>query len=147
MSNTRVLLRTLAAATAAAAIGVPSAAARTTDFHPQPTTHGLESPYQTPQDLRSPDARDAAGGAQAPQDLRSPDARDAASPTPVPGLPVFPAAVTTSVPKPVVHHTSAGNGGVSGATIGFGIAGLVLIAGLVGLGATSRRRARTRVTA
>jgi hypothetical protein len=31
------------------------------------------------QDLRSPDARDAASAAEAPQDLRSPDSRDAAA--------------------------------------------------------------------
>jgi hypothetical protein len=65
-------LRMLAAALAALAIAVPAASAAV----PAPD---LQTPVQTQtqtQDLRSPDARDAAAAVR--QDLRSPDARDAA---------------------------------------------------------------------
>jgi hypothetical protein len=72
------------------------------------------------QDLRSPDARDAATPlATAPADLRSPDARDAATPLAVAELP----AISDSV-----------GFDVSSAAIGTGI-GLLLA--LLGLGAAT----------
>jgi hypothetical protein len=61
----------------------PSGAYAITDpYSPVVPTAVPDAAASAPQDLRSPDARDAALAAEAPpQDLRSPDARDAARET------------------------------------------------------------------
>ena len=85
------------------------------------------------QDLRSPDARDAAGPAEIRQDLRSPDARDAAMPT-----------VELSTPAPSVERTSGSDGfewghaGIGGAAV---LALTLALAGLTLL--VARRRVGT----
>ena len=90
----------------------------------------------TYQDLRSPDARDAAIASieSGKQDLRSPDARDAGrEPTTVP------------VPEPVVEVREVPGGGFDWGDAGIGAAGLLAllsIAGGVSLLAVGRRRRR-----
>ena len=96
----------LALATCSLAIVVPAAASAQTDN--ASNTEGSASAVQT-QDLRSPDARDAAPTAAPPAastDLRSPDARDAALAA-VNGTPASPATVTVQpTVVPVVDHGS-----------------------------------------
>jgi hypothetical protein len=86
------------------------------------------------QDLRSPDARDAAQVSQtrAYQDLRSPDARDA-------GLPEAP------TPDTVVEIREAPGSGFDWGAAGIGAAGILAmlsIAGGLALLVTTRRRRR-----
>jgi hypothetical protein len=71
-STRRMPMKIVIAALGAAVALSPSASARMQD--PVPVSSAT---IQQSQDLRSPDARDAAR--QSPQDLRSPDARDAAA--------------------------------------------------------------------
>ena len=101
------------------------------------------------QDLRSPDARDAASSpsitatpAQG-QDLRSPDARDAALPAP---------SSTVPEPQPIVQTPAAkvadDSNGVDWMALSLGIAGSLLAVGaVVAVTARSRRRQRPAVTA
>jgi hypothetical protein len=84
MRPTRTITAPIAAVLAVAMLAAPANAAQT---KPPPQRYAGESMIREYQDLRSPDARDAADGrtthkATAPivQDLRSPDARDAATP-------------------------------------------------------------------
>jgi hypothetical protein len=100
------LARTATLALAICALAVPTAAAQ--------------------QDLRSPDARDAAMAAQAPQDLRSPDARDAAD-----GRGSFNAPEVTVVKV----LESSPSGGLDWGDVGIGAGGLLGLI-LVGLGGT-----------
>jgi hypothetical protein len=79
------LTRTLAVALTTAAVAAPTAVAQPIDIH---TPLAQAADKANHQDLRSPDARDAARPTKASdsattnhQDLRSPDARDAARPT------------------------------------------------------------------
>ena len=93
------------------------------------------SPAQVAQDLRSPDARDAAtqsAKVELAQDLRSPDARDA-------GLPEAPTSDT------IVEIREAPVGGFDWGDAGIGAAGLLAmlsIAGGLALMVTTRRRRR-----
>jgi hypothetical protein len=77
------------------------------------TAPALAAPHQ---DLRSPDARDAAARAVTRQDLRSPDARDAAtrSATPV---------VVRVAPEPGFEWDSAAIGALAGAGLLISLAG------------------------
>jgi hypothetical protein len=101
------------------------------------------------QDLRSPDARDAARKhPSARQDLRSPDARDAARKDPapvVPGLPTWPAnpvPITPATPHVPIAHGTADTFQWGDAAIGAGGAlGFVLL--LAGATALVARRHRT----
>ena len=88
-------LRMLAIALASLAIAASAASAAV----PPPDT---QTTVQTRQDLRSPDARDAAAAAR--QDLRSPDARDAALRSP--GHPSGHVAISTSDPVPASSGSS-----------------------------------------
>ena len=96
----------LALAGCSLALVIPAAASAHTDTTTQ--TEGSSAAVQ-PQDLRSPDARDAAVAAATPPvriDLRSPDARDAALAA-VSGTPTSPATVTVQpTVVPVVDHGS-----------------------------------------
>jgi hypothetical protein len=132
-----------AAAVAAAAIVAPGAAqAQPADGH-APLARAAAA-----QDLRSPDARDAArtsslAGTTSPkQDLRSPDARDAA----IPRRRAIDAPGATAVdsqsrpgPAPVSAPASDGDG-VDWEPIGIGLIGALL--GIGGLGALAVRRTR-----
>jgi hypothetical protein len=150
--------RTLAGALAVAAIAVPAAAAPA-----QPAdmrTWGVQAnaqareaqvrkqPATARQDLRSPDARDAARTASRSvtptQDLRSPDARDAAVNPRVVGDRQPP---TIGSPDPAPAPVPAKSGdGLDWAPIGLGLAGCLL--GVGGLTALSvRRTRRVRVVA
>jgi hypothetical protein len=68
----------------------------------------LDQVAQQPrQDLRSPDARDAASTARPAQDLRSPDARDAAAPN---ARPTRDAAAPKTTPTLAVTEPAGGSG-------------------------------------
>ena len=141
--------RTLAAVLAAAALIVPAAAqAEPADMHA--SVAQAAAAQQARQDLRSPDARDAATPRTAPQpalDLRSPDARDAATrqappagqptwpvdPQPIAAPASEPVAVDSGSPVPVVPI-------VAGAL-------LVLLAALIARYAARRTGRSTRVAA
>jgi len=103
------LTRSTATGLAVVALAVPTAAAQS-------------------QDLRSPDARDAAGAAQVQQDLRSPDSRDAAE-----GRGTFSAPDVTVVK--LQQPSPAAAGGVDWGDAGIG-AGALLALILLGLGST-----------
>lgn len=89
--------RIVAAALAALAIAAPAASAVTPPDDPPAKAVVVHT-----QDLRSPDARDAALGAR--QDLRSPDARDAVLRSP--GAPSAHPGVPASDPIPVSSGSS-----------------------------------------
>jgi hypothetical protein len=94
------------------------------------------APAYANQDLRSPDARDAARASAETsyQDLRSPDARDAGQESP-----------TVQVPEPVVEIRESPGSGFDWGDAGIGAAGLLAllsIAGGVTLLAVGRRRRR-----
>lgn len=83
------------------------------------------------QDLRSPDARDAASAPEVSQDLRSPDARDAAAGRTTAGSPVV----------DIVRIPARSEGFDWGdAAIGGAVVGGVVLVGLGSLGAATRRR-------
>jgi hypothetical protein len=107
------------------------------------------------QDLRSPDARDAAAAAAGPQDLRTPDARDAAR-TVVSASPgsdlrspdardVAAGRATGDAPAvvvvPVPHEVAAADG-MDWADAGIGAGGILVLlaAGLAGALSIGRRR-------
>jgi hypothetical protein len=97
----------LALATCSLVIVIPAAASAQTDTTTQ--TDGSSAAVQ-PQDLRSPDTRDAALAAEpapARTDLRSPDTRDAAlaAESGTPSTPPSPVAVQPTV-VPIVDHGS-----------------------------------------
>jgi hypothetical protein len=83
---------------------------------------------QSSQDLRSPDARDAAARVQSGQDLRSPDARDAAQGR---GTSSAPQIVVVKISRPLV----SGSGGFDWGDAGIG-AGAVFGLVLLGVGGT-----------
>ena len=92
---------------------------------------------------------EAAAKAQQKQDLRSPDARDAAVKTtttpPVPGAPTWPVNPEPIAPAPVVQAT---DDGLDWTTIGLGFGGsLLVLGGIAGAVLHSRRVARGQVTA
>jgi len=102
----------------ASAIAAPGASARPT------------------QDLRSPDARDAATAPVATTDLRSPDARDAAAGRTTAGSPVVDIVRTPTQPPGFDWRDAA----IGGAVVG----GLVLVG--AGSSAAVSRRRRTAVS-
>lgn len=77
------------------------------------------------QDLRSPDARDAARSGEIRQDLRSPDTRDAAAVTVRPSEPV--AAIEPSTPASGFEWGHAGIGGAAMLALVLGIGALTLL--------------------
>jgi hypothetical protein len=112
------------------------------------------------QDLRSPDARhaallakqrDSAGQTARVQDLRSPDAADAAlHPRKAPVVVNAPGATVVdsqTKPTPVAPATTKGDDGVDWVTVGIGIAGTLLVLGVI-VAVTNRMRPtpRTRVS-
>jgi hypothetical protein len=134
MSRRRCHIRALIVALAVTAIAAPTAQAYPADMH-DPVAQATANK----QDLRSPDARDAAvqslrgsvaAAAATKQDLRSPDARDAALPRPV---------SQPTAPEPVV--TDSGTGGeIDWAAIGIGI--LLSVVAVGGIAALALRRQR-----
>jgi hypothetical protein len=140
MSRRKSHIRTLIGALAVAALAAPTAQAIPADMHASVAQAAAKK-----QDLRSPDARDAAvqslrgsvaTAAAKRQDLRSPDARDAALPRPV-SQPV--------APKPVATDTGTGSD-IDWATIGIGVLLSVLAVGGIAAFAV-RRQPRMRVGA
>jgi hypothetical protein len=105
------LRRTAALGLALAALGAPAASA------------------QTGQDLRSPDARDAARATVGPQDLRSPDARDAADGRGTFNSPQIVVVKRQTQPQPALTH------GIDWGDAGIG-AGSLLGLTLIALGGT-----------
>jgi hypothetical protein len=132
--------RSLAAALTTVAIAAPGAVAQAKPVD----THVPVA--QATQDLRSPDARDAArtpslGGTVSPkQDLRSPDARDAAVPQPDINARGATAVDSSTRPAPAPVPASTGGDGIDWAPIALGLAGALL--GIAGLGALAVRHAR-----
>jgi hypothetical protein len=128
--SSKTLSRAALAALAALAMGAPVAVAQPAD--------GVKAAPAAKQDLRSPDARDAARPAPK-QDMRSPDARDAARPRPpaaLPGPPTWPAnpRPITSAPVP-----SGGGGGVSLPPV-IAIAGFCLVLAMAGAAVVRMRK-------
>jgi hypothetical protein len=117
---TRRLTRSTAVCLALAALAAPTALA---DPHAADVHARAEAAQK--QDLRSPDARDAATRAEAKQDLRSPDARDASEGR---GTYTAPNVTVVKVPEPVPAA-----GGIDWADAGIGAGGLLALM-LLGLG-------------
>jgi hypothetical protein len=137
--------RTLVAALAAATLAAPSALAQPIDLHgavaqPAAKTSG--------QDLRSPDARDAATrpGSALAQDVRHLRAGGDATQRPLVGPPTWPAQPHV-ITAPSTPAEQPGDG-VDLATIGLGIAGSLLAVGaLAGIANRTRRPQRRRAIA
>jgi len=146
MTSRTIPTKIAAVAALALALAAPAASARGAD-------ESAATGAQAKQDLRSPDARDAATRAQSPaatapkQDLRSPDARDAARPNPTavaPGQPTWP--VNPKPITPVTVTAPDGGGGIGTAPLlGLITGGIVLIGG-AGAVAIRSRRPRTSLT-
>ena len=155
--------RTTAVLLAAAALGVPATASARSATEPPAAEHAsvvqadmhasvvkaaAASRGGQGQDLRSPDARDAAVPVVQSQDLRSPDTRDAALERPRGGAPApsrtaWPStAWSLPSPQPVAAAASADDG-MEWSTLVLGIAGALLLAG--GLAFTATRGSRRRV--
>ena len=129
------ITRTLAATLAICALAAPVASAsQPADMHASVAIAAAKE--RAKQDLRSPDARDAATTPPARgQDLRTPDARDAAIHLHRSGLVVGTTQPVAAKPAPVAPAAD----GIDWATIALGIAGSLLAVGAVAL-VTSRRR-------
>jgi hypothetical protein len=111
--------RTLATAFAIGALAAPAAQARPADIH-APLAGAAQADKK--QDMRSPDARDAAGNRR-----------------PLPGPPTWPANPQPIDPAPAVQ--TADGSGIDWAPIAMGIAaGLAAIAGLFVLNSRRMRR-------
>lgn len=107
------------------------------------------SSYGKPENI---DASTSAAQAHKKQDVRSPDARDAAQrprdtgsafTPPLPGPPTWPMEPRPITPAPTAKATDGGNG-VDWTTIGLGVAGSLLA--ISGIAALNRRRQRLRAT-
>jgi hypothetical protein len=133
----RTQLITTAALVAACAVPA-SAAAQSQDLRsPDARDAAAAAQAQSYQDLRSPDARDAGQAAQVTQDLRSPDARDVGR-TPV------------EVPTPVVEIREVPGSGFDWGDAGIGAAGMLAlfsIAAGLALMVSGRRRRRVGMPA
>jgi hypothetical protein len=131
------ITRTLAAAVAICALAAPVAsAAQPPDMHA--SVAQAIAKERAKQDLRSPDARDAATTPARGQDLRTPDARDAAIHLHRSGIVVGSTAPAAARPAPAPVAPSTGDG-IDWLTIGLGIAGsLFAVAGIALI--SSRRR-------
>ena len=127
--------RTLAAVLAATAIAAPAAAtAQPADMHASTAQAAAQAQHR--QDLRSPDAADAA---QHPR--KSPVVVNA------PGATVVDSQTTPPAPAPA-PAVAKSDDGVDWLTIGLGIAGsLLLIGGTAAVTSRSRRLPRARVSA
>ena len=145
--------RTLAAALAAAAVAAPAATAKpVSDMHASTAQAAAAAQAHQRQDLRSPDARDAA---QHPR--KSPVVVNAPGATVVDsqstGTPVAPGQPTWSVnPQPISQApapaAAPSDDGVDWVTIGLGIAGtLLVLGGIVALTSRTRTTPRARVSA
>jgi hypothetical protein len=143
------LRRTLVAALAASAIATPAAIAQPADMHASTAQAAAQAQHR--QDLRSPDAVDAA---QNPR--KSPVAVDAPGATAVdsqsttePVAPGQPTWATNPKPIPPVPAPAvAKSGDVDWATVGLGIAGTLLALGaIVAVTNRSRRIPRPPVSA
>jgi hypothetical protein len=148
MTSRTTSTKLVAITLAALALAAPAASARTaTD------DSAAAAAAQPKQDLRSPDARDAARpdappAAQPKQDLRSPDARDAARPDAPPALPGPPTWPMNPQPiAPVTESTPAGDGGGIGTAPALGIllGGMALLGG-AGAVVIRHRRPRASLT-
>ena len=112
MSRHFIITQLAAAGAAAAIIAAPAAA----------------------QDLRSPDARDAAGAAPAtalPRDLRSPDTRDAAL-----------GRTTSNTPAPIFVESGKSTSGFAWDDAGIGAGAIVVLVALGGTGMALIHRRR-----
>ena len=132
MPRRKCTIRALAGALAVAAIGAPAAQAYPPDMHAS---------------VAQAAAAERAAAAKT-QDLRSPDARDAAvlhlrasqGDTRLPSAPTWPANPQPVAPQPVVTD-SGGGSDIDWATIGIGVAlSLGLVGGLAALAARRQRR-------
>jgi hypothetical protein len=140
--NHRRLTRSAALGLALTALAVPTAAAQqdlrgqgmhdsAAGYVPPPPSSIAASADSGYQDLRSPDARDAARLAEGPaQDLRSPDARDAAE-----GRGSFNSPEVTVVKIPESSPGTSSGSGLDLGDAGIGAAGLLGLI-LIGLGGT-----------
>ena len=117
---TRRLTRSTAVGLALAALAAPTALA---DPHAADVHARAEAAQK--QDLRSPDAREAATRAGTKQDLRTPDTRDASDGR---GTYTAPNVIIVKVPEPVQAE-----GGIDWADAGIGAGGLLGLT-LLGLG-------------
>jgi hypothetical protein len=143
--------RTLAAALAATALAATAASAQPADMHAS-TALGTAQAQPQRQDLRGEHAKDAA--IQQRQDFRSPDAIDAAihptKPFTAPASPGHPAEAgnTTPLPPVTAEALSTSDDGIDWATLGLGIAGLVLfLGGVLALATRGRPAPRTGASA
>ena len=139
---------TLAAALAAVAVAAPAAVAQPADMHA--STAQAAAQAQQRQDLRSPDAIDAA---QRPHKAQAVDAPGAtvvdsqSTSTPVaPGQPTW-AVNPKPIPPAPAQAATPTDDGVDWGTIGIGLAGTLLVLGGIAF-VTSRTRStpRTRVS-
>jgi hypothetical protein len=127
--------RTFAAALAATAIASPAASAQPADLHA--STALAAAQIQEQHDLRSPDAIDAA-------------IHSSRSSSTVPASPGHPSESANTAPLPPAtdEALSTSHDGVDWATLGLGIAGLVLfMGGVVALATRTRPASRTRASA
>lgn len=139
---------TLAAALAALAIGTPAAVAQPADMHA--STAQAAAQAQQRQDLRSPDAIDAAQHPRKAQAVDAPGATAVDSQstnTPVaPGQPTWAVNPQPIPPAPAPAATPTDDG-VDWATIGIGLAGtLLVLGGIVAVTNRMRPTPRTRVS-
>jgi hypothetical protein len=154
--------RTTAALLAAAALGAPATASARSGIEPPPASQAsivqadmhasvaqAAAAAHGGQDLRSPDARDAAAPVVRAQDLRSPDARDAA------GRPVADASApersawpstawSVTTPEPAAAALPADDG-TEWSELVLGIGGALLLAGGLALAAARSNRRRIGV--
>jgi hypothetical protein len=137
---------TLAAALAATVIAAPAATARPADMPPAGAQ--AAAPAQHRQDLRSPDAVDAARNPRKP--VNAPGATAVGSQSTIPAVaPGQPTWATNPKPIPSAHavQVSRSDDGVDWTTIGLGIAGtLVAFGGILALTSRTRRMPRTRAS-
>ena|SRR5690349_9557383 len=133
------ITRTLAAALAICALAAPVASAsQPADMHAS-VAQALAK-ERAKQDLRSPDARDAATTPARGQDLRTPDARDAAIHLHRSGLVVGAPQPVAAKPAPAPAPVAKADDGIDWATVVLGIAGsMFAVIGIALL--TSRRQA------
>ena len=132
--------RIIVAAMAAAVLAVPAAqAAVPPDMHAAEAT-ALTKSHQSKQDLRSPDARDAAT-------LRLHRSGTVVTPDVAPGQPTWPVNPQPIEPvTPVASAPAPSADGVDWSTIGIGVAGFMVALAGIGL-VLSRRPPRLRTVA
>ena len=133
MTRRSTLQHTLTAAVAASALATAPALAKPADYPYESSTSSLAGTTSPQQDLRSPDARDAA----------QPKAAESSVAPGTPTWPVQPEPLTRPVPP---AESATGNGGGDDSiwlVLGLGLGGAGLLAGgAAGLARHSRVRAR-----